>query len=355
MNIPTIGAEDLEVLAPFVPLAAKLGRLAMELATGEVRRLRLDYSGELSAYDTRLLTVAALNGAFEGRTDQPVNYVNAPLIAADRGVEVVEGKRSSSPDYRNLVQVAADGATVAGTTIGQENRQWLVEALGYQLEIELAPKMALLLYDDVPGVIGRIGTLVRRRRREHREHGGVAHPRGRQGADGAEPRLPGARRAAPRAARDAATRSSSFSRQSADGGWPEPVERVAEVLRAAGVEARIEELPHGTPTARAAADALGCELGQIVKSVVMVCDEAYVLVLVPGDRRADEVGVAAAVGRCQGAAGPSRGGRPGDRLRAGRGGAVPAPRGRRRCCSTSRCSASRRSGSAPGPSTTWRR
>ncbi len=158
VNIPTIGAEDLEVLGPFVPLAAKLGRLAMELATGEVRRLRLDYSGDLSAYDTRLLTVAALNGAFEGRTDQPVNYVNAPLIAAERGVEVVEGKRSSSRDYRNLVQVAADGATVAGTTIGQENRQWLVEALGYQLEIELAPKMALLLYDDLPGVIGRIGT-----------------------------------------------------------------------------------------------------------------------------------------------------------------------------------------------------
>jgi D-3-phosphoglycerate dehydrogenase len=158
VNIPTIGAEDLEVLGPFVPLAAKLGRLAMELATGEVRRMQLDYAGDLSAYDTRLLTVAALNGAFEGRTDQPVNYVNAPLIAAERGIEVVEGKRSSSRDYRNLVQVAADGATVAGTTIGQENRQWLVEALGYQLEIELAPKMALLLYDDVPGVIGRIGT-----------------------------------------------------------------------------------------------------------------------------------------------------------------------------------------------------
>ena len=78
--------------------------------------------------------------------------------------------------------------------------------------------------------------------------------------------------------------------------WPEPVERVAEVLRSAGVEARIEELPHGTPTARAAADALGCELAQIVKSVVMVCDGAYVLALVPGDKRADEAGVAGAVG-----------------------------------------------------------
>jgi prolyl-tRNA editing enzyme YbaK/EbsC (Cys-tRNA(Pro) deacylase) len=79
-------------------------------------------------------------------------------------------------------------------------------------------------------------------------------------------------------------------------GWPEPVERVAGVLRSAGVEARIEELPPGTPTARAAAEALGCELGQIVKSVVLVCDDTYVVALVPGDRRADEAGVAAAMG-----------------------------------------------------------
>jgi len=78
--------------------------------------------------------------------------------------------------------------------------------------------------------------------------------------------------------------------------WPEPVERVASVLRVAGVEARIEELPHTTATARAAADALGCSLGQIVKSVVLVCDDAYVLALVPGDRRAPEAAIAAAVG-----------------------------------------------------------
>ena len=78
--------------------------------------------------------------------------------------------------------------------------------------------------------------------------------------------------------------------------WPEPVERVAAVLRAAAVDARIEEFSSGTPTARDAADAVGCELSQIVKSLVLVCDGAYVLALVPGDRRADERAVAAAVG-----------------------------------------------------------
>jgi Cys-tRNA(Pro) deacylase len=81
--------------------------------------------------------------------------------------------------------------------------------------------------------------------------------------------------------------------------WPEPVERVAAVLRAAAVEARIEEFPSGTHTARDAARAVGSEAGQIVKSLVLVCDGAYVLALVPGDRRADERAVAAAVGAAE--------------------------------------------------------
>jgi Cys-tRNA(Pro) deacylase len=74
--------------------------------------------------------------------------------------------------------------------------------------------------------------------------------------------------------------------------WPEPVERVSAVLRAAAVDARIEEFSEGTPTAREAARAAGCSLAQIVKTLVLVCDGAYVLALVPGDRRADEAAVA---------------------------------------------------------------
>jgi D-3-phosphoglycerate dehydrogenase len=163
VNIPSIGAEDLEVLGPFIPLAASLGRLAMELAGGRAERIVLAYYGSLSGYDTRLLTVAALNGAFQGRSDQPVNYVNAPLIAAERGVEVVEERRRPSRDFTNLVRVSVhangDELRVAGTTIGRDDRRWLVSALGFELEMELAPLMAFFRYDDVPGVIGRVGTL----------------------------------------------------------------------------------------------------------------------------------------------------------------------------------------------------
>ena len=159
VNVPAIGAEELEALGPFVPLAAKLGRLALDLAAGDVTTIGLEYHGELADHDTRLLTVAVLNGAFEGRVEGPVNYVNAPLVAADRGIEVVEEKRRTSRDFTNLVAVSADGARVAGTTIGRDDRHWLVSALGFELEMELAPRMVFLLYDDVPGVIGRVGTL----------------------------------------------------------------------------------------------------------------------------------------------------------------------------------------------------
>ncbi|MDP9285899.1 MAG: phosphoglycerate dehydrogenase, partial [Actinomycetota bacterium] len=159
VNIPTVGADDLEVLGPYIPLAAKLGRFAMELAGGDVRKLQIEVYGELAEHDTRLLTVAALNGAFQGHTDQPVNYVNAPVVAADRGIDVVEEKRRSSRDFTNLVAVSADSVRVAGTTIGNDDRHWLVSALGFELEMELAPRMVLLRYDDVPGVIGRVGTL----------------------------------------------------------------------------------------------------------------------------------------------------------------------------------------------------
>jgi D-3-phosphoglycerate dehydrogenase len=163
VNIPSIRPEDLDVLGPFVPVSAKLGRLAMELAEGRAARVGLSYYGALAQYDTRLLTVAALNGAFQGRADVPVNYVNAPVVARERGIEVAEERKRTSRDYTNLVRVRigwnGSDVTVAGTTMGNDHRLWLASALGFELDVELAPLMVFCRYDDVPGVIGRVGTL----------------------------------------------------------------------------------------------------------------------------------------------------------------------------------------------------
>ncbi len=78
--------------------------------------------------------------------------------------------------------------------------------------------------------------------------------------------------------------------------WPEPVERVAVFLRAAGAESRLEEFSTDTPTAKAAAEVIGCDLGQIVKSLVFMCGPKPVVALLPGDRRADPAKIAAAIG-----------------------------------------------------------
>jgi D-3-phosphoglycerate dehydrogenase len=159
VNIPVVGAEDLELLGPFIPLAARLGRLAIELAGGQARRIGLSFHGSLAAHDTRLLTVAALNGAFQGRVEHLVNYVNAPLIAAERGIEVTEERSGSARDYTNLVTVSVDDVEVSGTTIGPEHRHFLAGALGFAIDLQLSPRMVFFRYEDVPGVIGRVGTM----------------------------------------------------------------------------------------------------------------------------------------------------------------------------------------------------
>ncbi len=86
VNIPKVGSDDLAVLEPYLPLCAQLGRLAMSLAEHpSVDRIEVAYRGHLADFDTRLLTLAVLNGAFEGRVEEHVNFVNAPAIAEERG------------------------------------------------------------------------------------------------------------------------------------------------------------------------------------------------------------------------------------------------------------------------------
>ena len=125
VNIPVVDKASLEVLGPFLPLAAKLGRLAVEFAGGRPSRVVVAAHGPLADYDTRLLTVAALDGIFQGRVDQAVNYVNASLLASERGIAVTEERLRASRDYMNVVEVrvtpeGGDEVEVSGTTMGPE-------------------------------------------------------------------------------------------------------------------------------------------------------------------------------------------------------------------------------------------
>ena len=118
------------------------------------------------------MTQAVLAGVFGALSDEPVNLVNARAVAEGRGIEVGEERTRTPGDYTNLVRVACGGETsVAGTTIGREQRPWLVEVDGYRVEIELAPAHLLVMMNDDSAGHDRPGRdAVRRRGRQHLEH-----------------------------------------------------------------------------------------------------------------------------------------------------------------------------------------
>ncbi len=165
VNVPAIPAEDVEVLGPFVALCRSLGRIAVALALaegGSVERVQTDFFGRLADRDTRLLALEALLGALSGHTEEDVNAVNAPAIAEERGIRVVEAKHSLARDYTDLVRVevkAGDNVVrVAGTLLGRRNRPHLLEAWGQRFDVQLEEHITLFRYRDLPGMLGRVGT-----------------------------------------------------------------------------------------------------------------------------------------------------------------------------------------------------
>ncbi len=163
VNAPTIKPEDIEVLGPFLPLCHQLGRLGTALALcGSIDRIEIECNGRIAERDTRPLGTAVLLGALEGHTEEPINAVNAPAIADERGIEVIETKSTVARDFTDLVRVnvvcGGGTTTVAGTTIGRRNRPHLLQAWGQRFNLQLEPYVTLFRYNDVPGVIGRVGT-----------------------------------------------------------------------------------------------------------------------------------------------------------------------------------------------------
>jgi D-3-phosphoglycerate dehydrogenase / 2-oxoglutarate reductase len=160
-----VAAADVsEQVRPFLPLAERLGRILTGLVEGPMRRVEVEYLGRVAEQDTKVLTLAALKGLLAGVVDEPVSYVNAPVIARERGLEVSEKRSMESRDYVNLVSLraAADGedVTVSGTLVGKRDDERLVGVYGFDVDMAPAEHMAFFLYEDRPGVIGTVGTIL---------------------------------------------------------------------------------------------------------------------------------------------------------------------------------------------------
>jgi D-3-phosphoglycerate dehydrogenase len=162
VNIAAVRPEEMEALAPFVPLCEKLGRLAQGLGNGSVDRVTAEFSGRIASYDTRLLGIAVLVGILSGNTETPVNLVNAPQMAEERGIELTETKDSAAEDFTELVTVRLGSGEheveVAGTGVGPKNEPYLVSAWGESFYLPFAEHITVFRYADQPGMIGRVGT-----------------------------------------------------------------------------------------------------------------------------------------------------------------------------------------------------
>lgn len=163
VNIAAVRPEEMEALAPFVPLCEKLGRLAQGLGDGSVDRVTAEFRGRIASHDTRLLGIAVLVGILSGHTEEPVNLVNAPQMAEERGIELVELKESSAEDFTELVTVrleaGGEAVEVAGTSVGPRNEPYLVSVWGEGFYLPFADHITVFRYADQPGMIGRVGTL----------------------------------------------------------------------------------------------------------------------------------------------------------------------------------------------------
>lgn len=164
VNIALVPTEAMEAIKPFLPLAENLGRLYTALAEEGVNEIEVEYLGQVAEHDTKLLSIAVLKGLFDSIVEEPVNYVNAPIMAKERGIEVRESKSATSKDYTNLIRVRGhqDGEvlSVAGTIVGKKNQQRFVSIFEFDIDMVPSKYMAFFRYVDRPGMIGKVGTVL---------------------------------------------------------------------------------------------------------------------------------------------------------------------------------------------------
>lgn len=161
VNVPSVSSEILSDIAPYIYLAEKLGLFTGQLISGALREVNVEYSGEVTHHGVEPITVAMLKGILTPILSGTINYVNAPILAKERGIKVMESIGQDQENYTNLITIKARHGkkelSVAGALFGKHNPRIL--RLDNFL-IEAVPEgHILLIYNyDKPGVIGNIGT-----------------------------------------------------------------------------------------------------------------------------------------------------------------------------------------------------
>lgn len=163
VNIPGLSPDVLEELKPYMLLAETLGTMASQLAGGRVELLNIKLQGELATNKSQPLVVAALKGLLSQALRERVNYVNASVEAKERGIRVIETRDASVKDYAGSLHLSAKGSlgehSVTGALLGDgEIRITSIDE--FPINVPPSPHMLFTLHRDMPGIIGKIGSLL---------------------------------------------------------------------------------------------------------------------------------------------------------------------------------------------------
>jgi D-3-phosphoglycerate dehydrogenase / 2-oxoglutarate reductase len=158
VNAPALPPEELAYLRPFADVTERLAGLHVQVFGGRVGAIELDFEGELAEHDVNLLVASAIKGVLQPFTEDRINAVNARLIAANRGVRLVERRSRSHSSYASLVTLRIDGHEIAGTVLMDEPRAVRIDSF----RVDLVPEGRFLVsrHSDQPGVVGKVGTIL---------------------------------------------------------------------------------------------------------------------------------------------------------------------------------------------------
>jgi D-3-phosphoglycerate dehydrogenase len=163
VNVPSVSPELLEVLRPYLTLAEKLGSLHVQMAGALPKEVQVEYRGDVTQYDVAPLTLAVLKGLLTPVMESGVNYVNAPLVAKERGIKIVESKGEGTGDFASSIMVKAKNGKrdleVEGAIFGSKHPR-IVRVNNFYLEAVPEGYILILHNKDVPGVVGTVGTLL---------------------------------------------------------------------------------------------------------------------------------------------------------------------------------------------------
>ncbi len=164
VNVAPVSPEVMEKVGPYIDLAQDMSCMLAQFAHGGIEALDIMTVGQLAETDTRIVRTAALKGMLTRATDEAVNFVNADYLAESRGIRVTETKRAETHDFVSMVILRAETphgpCEIGAALVGKKDEPRIVTLFGYDMDLAPSKNMAFFRYQDRPGMIGKVGTIL---------------------------------------------------------------------------------------------------------------------------------------------------------------------------------------------------